>query len=198
VPKASSEISSDRRSHERFVTVFRLAKLVGEREEFCLVRNLSSGGLKVQVFSPKAVGGRVSIDLGDEQPLPARIAWVDEENIGLSFDDQIDVARALSKAPPAGRSRARPIRLSLGLDALVKVGKSQEPCRVLDISQGGAKLAMASTPNPGDHVTLEIEGLGRLNSVVRWIRQGNVGVAFPGQIHYRELAAWVGSLSPGP
>jgi hypothetical protein len=78
----------------------------------------------------------------------------------------------------------------------VKIGKSQEACRVLDISQGGAKLAMASAPTPGEHVMLEIEGLGSLNSVVRWTKQGNVGVAFPGQLHYRQLAAWVGGLRP--
>src|SRR3954469_26048412 len=64
--KVASQASTDRRSHERFVTVFRLAKLIDNREEFCLVRNLSAGGLKVQVFTPKVVGDRISIDLGDE------------------------------------------------------------------------------------------------------------------------------------
>jgi hypothetical protein len=120
-----------------------------------------------------------------------------DDNIGLTFDDQIDVGRALSKAPPPGRSRARPIRLAIGLDAVALVDQGPEPCRLLDISQGGAKLAMALAPYPGDQMTLEIEGLGKLNCVVRWTREGQVGVAFPGQLPYRNLAAWVGSLSPG-
>jgi len=195
--KAANQTSADRRASERFVTVFRLAKLIADREEFCLVRNVSAGGVKAQVFSPKAVGDRISVDFGDEQPRPARVAWVEEDNIGLSFDDQIDVGRALSKAPPPGRSRARPIRLVIELDAVATIDKVPESCRLLDISQGGAKLAMERTPYPGDHMTLEIEGLGKLNSVVRWVRRGHVGVAFPGQLPYRNLAAWVGSLSPG-
>jgi hypothetical protein len=184
----------DRRSHERFVTVFRLAKLIVDREEFCLVRNLSAGGLKVQVFSPRSVGERVLVDFGDQQPLPARVAWVEDDHIGLSFEDEIDVATALSKAPPPGRSRARPIRLAVQLDATTTVNKVTEACRVLDISQGGAKLEMGSTPVPGDQIVLEIEGLGKLSGVVRWAKKGHVGVTFPGQLPYRQLAAWVGGL----
>jgi PilZ domain-containing protein len=194
-PVSVDETASDRRSHERFVTVFRLAKLIGGREEFCLVRNVSAGGLKAQAFSPKAVDDRLAVDFGDEQLLPARVAWVDDDNIGITFDDQIDVARMLSKAPPPGRSRARPLRLTIELDMLVTIGKSEETCHLIDISQGGAKLEMSSAPNPGDRITLEIEGLGKLSCVVRWTRKGNVGVAFPGQLPYRQLAAWVGSLS---
>jgi hypothetical protein len=149
------------------------------------------------VFSPRAVGDRLAVDFGDEQPRPARIAWVADDMIGLSFDDRIDVARALSKAPPPGRSRARPIRLAVELDATAVIDQAPEPCRLLDISQGGAKLAMNPAPLPGDQMTLEIEGLGKLNGVVRWARAGQVGVAFPGQLPYRRLAAWVGSLDRG-
>ena len=54
---------ADRRSHERFVTVFRLAKLIGAREEFCLIRNVSAGGLKAeaspQLTSATRRGGAV-------------------------------------------------------------------------------------------------------------------------------------------
>jgi hypothetical protein len=193
----ASQPTSDRRSHERFVTVFRLAKLIGDREEFCLVRNVSAGGVKAQVFTPKAVGDSIVVDFGDEQPLSAHVAWVEDDNIGLSFDARIDVGRALSKAPPPGRSRARPIRLTIGFDIMAMIDEGAEPCRLLDISQGGAKLAMERAPYPGDQMTLEIEGLGKLNCVVRWTREGQVGVAFPGQLPYRNLAAWVGGLSPG-
>ena len=193
---AAAQATTDRREHERVVTVFRLAKLIGDREEFCLVRNVSEGGLKVQVFSPKSIGDRIAVDFGDERALAARVAWVEEDHIGLSFEDQIDVGRALSKAPAPGRSRARPIRLAIELEAIATIAKTPEPCRIRDISQGGAKLAMASAPPPGEEMTLEIEGLGKLQCVVRWTRDGQVGVAFPGQLPYRRLAAWVGGAKP--
>jgi hypothetical protein len=196
-PAGISSAEADRRSHERFVTVFRLAKLIGAREEFCLVRNVSAGGLKAQAFSPKVVGDRLTVDLGDELPRPAQVAWVEGDSVGISFDKKIDVARALSKAPQPGRSRARPIRLTVGLDATVTVGKTDEKCQLVDISQGGAKLAIDAALRPGDDLVLQVPGLGRLICVVRWTRKGNVGVAFPGQVPYRRLAPWVGGLSRG-
>src|SRR5580700_10460059 len=52
----------DRRSETRIMTVFRLAKLSGARDELCLVRNISGSGLKAEIFSPKAVGDEVAID----------------------------------------------------------------------------------------------------------------------------------------
>jgi hypothetical protein len=186
---------ADRRSYERFVTVFRLAKLIGAREEFCLIRNVSAGGLKAEAFSPKTVGDRLAVDFGDEQPRPARVAWVANDNIGISFDQQIDVARALSKAPPPGRSRARPIRLLVELDAVVATPASREDCQLIDISQGGAKVRMELAPKPGDKITLAVRGLGKISGVVRWAKKGKVGIVFPVQLPYRQLAAWVASLT---
>jgi hypothetical protein len=188
-------LATDRRSHERYVTVFRLAKLIGAREEFCLIRNVSAGGLKAETFTNKAVGDRVAVDFGDETPRSARVAWVANDNIGLTFDEAIDVARALSKAPRAGRTRARPIRLLVELDAGLATEASRAGCQLIDISQGGAKVRTALMLRAGDKVTLDLAGLGKIPGVIRWAKQGNAGVAFPGQLAYRRLAAWVGDLA---
>lgn len=188
------QAAEDRRTHERFVTVYRLAKLIGEREEFCLIRNISAGGVKAEAFSSKAVGDRLAIDFGDEQPRPARIAWVANDNIGIAFDERIDVAQALSKAPPPGRSRARPIRLLVEFDAVLETAGSREICRLVDISQGGTKIRMEFAPAVGAKIVIDVEGLGAIPGVVRWARKGAVGIVFTTPLSYRQLASWVGSL----
>src|SRR3954468_22212616 len=101
--RAGTSPAKDRRGAERILTVFRLAKLLGTREEFCLIRNVSSGGLKAEVFSPKVVGEALSIEFGDNLPHAATVKWVDAGFVGVAFNEAIDVVQALAKVSPPGR-----------------------------------------------------------------------------------------------
>jgi len=191
----------EQRSDKRIVSVFRLAKLIGEQEEFCLIRNISTGGLKAEVFSPKAPGDAVAIDFGDGRPQPAEVRWVKDECIGIEFDEKINVARTLMKVPAPGDRRARRLRLLLEVDAHILVARHRRECQLIDLSQGGAKIRSRLTLQVGERVRLKVAGLGTLSGVVRWVRDGHAGIAFITSLPYRELAQWIATgaadKSPG-
>src|SRR5688572_11518627 len=68
----------ERRETDRHVTILRVGILVVEgRRELCLIRNVSSGGLKAHVYSPLVVGQRVAIEFRTEQPMSGTIVWTE-------------------------------------------------------------------------------------------------------------------------
>lgn len=181
----------DRRSDDRIVTVYRVAKLLDGGEELCLIRNISGGGVKAEVFSPKTVGDPLEVDFGDGRPQSARVVWTQEDCVGLSFDDPIDIAGTLAKTPRQSDRRARRLRLLLEVEAFLLVAQHKLACQLLDISQGGTKVRTSSVVEAGDRVRLEIEGLGRISGSIRWVRDATAGIGFTTPIPYRELAQWI-------
>jgi hypothetical protein len=183
----------EQRSEARVVSVFRLAKLAGAVEELCLIRNISAHGVKLEVFSPKAVGDRVAVDFGDGRPHPAEVRWVRNDCIGLVFAETINVADTLASVPAPGDRRARRLRLPLELAAGLSLNRERSDCQLIDISQGGAKIRVQAPLAPGDRVGLDIAGLGTLAGSVRWVRDGHAGIAFAPTLPYRQLARWIAS-----
>ncbi len=185
----------EQRSEARVVSVFRLAKLIGTGEELCLIRNISAHGLKLEVFSPKTVGEDLAVDFGDGVAQPARVQWVHEDCIGLAFGNEIDVAETLARVAAPGDRRARRLRLLLEVGAHLRVRRALSDCQLIDVSQGGAKIRTATLLAPGDHVSLEVDGLGTLAGSVRWVRDSHVGIAFAAALPYRQLARWIALAS---
>ena len=181
----------EQRSDKRVVSVFRLAKLIGEQEELCLIRDISAGGLKAEVFSPKTEGEAVAVDFGDGQLHAAQVKWTQDDCVGLAFDAKINVARTLMQVPAPGDRRARRLRLMLEVGAFVLLPRRRVACQVIDVSQGGAKIRTGLRLGVGDRVRLEIDGLGIISGMVRWVRDGHAGIAFPAPLPYRDLARWI-------
>ncbi len=48
-------------------------KLSAPRDEFVLIRNISAGGVRAEVFSNRKVGERLTFDLGNEDPLSGKV-----------------------------------------------------------------------------------------------------------------------------
>jgi len=183
----------EQRSETRVVSVFRLAKLVGSGEELCLIRNISAHGVKLEVFSPKTVGETVAVDFGDGIARPGEVRWVGDDCIGLSFGEAINVAETLASVTAPGDRRARRLRLLREVAAALRFQRALSDCQLIDISQGGAKIRSQALLEPGNRVSLEIVGLGKLDGSIRWVRDGHAGVAFAPTLPYRQLARWIAS-----
>jgi hypothetical protein len=190
-PTRGRGIRRERRGHKRVTTVFRLAKLLGDREELCLIRNVSASGLKAEVFSSKSIGERLAIDFGDRQPQPARVAWVEDGYVGIAFDDHIDVVHTLENVPAPGDRRARRLRFLVALAGFILVGRRYAGCRLIDISQGGARIRTDAALEPGDRVRVTVDDRDALVGTVLWTRDGDAGIGFAAPLAYRELAGWI-------
>ncbi|HUB96122.1 MAG TPA: PilZ domain-containing protein [Stellaceae bacterium] len=52
------------------------------------------------------------------------------------------------------------------------------PCRVADLSRGGARLSVAADIAVGQAVTLVVTGIGTFRGAVIWADTGELGLAF--------------------
>ena len=64
------------------------------------------------------------------------------------------------------------------------------PCRILDLSPGGAKLDCPISVSVGTAVILDCGTLGR-SAVVRWQNAGVMGVCFDSELDAREASALI-------
>ena len=194
---AGRELEFERRSSARFLTVFRLAKLVGAQEELCLIRNISAFVLKVEVFSPKAIGSPLGIDFGDNVVRPANVVRRDGDCLGIVLNNKIDASYVLKRIPPPGDRRGRHLRLAVNVDGIVDTKGRRMSCQVVEISQGGARIRTDPAVLVTERIRLELAGLGRLSGSVRWVRNGYAGIAFTRPLPYRQLAGWLPERNRG-
>src|SRR3954466_4611345 len=92
----SEEPPTERRSGERITSVYRPALIETEHfAGFCLVRNLSPGGMMGSVYAEFAEDQPVTVTLPAADVVPGRISWSKDGKIGIRFDEQINVEQVL-------------------------------------------------------------------------------------------------------
>jgi len=188
---------AERRGDQRHLTILRVGKMIaGGVQELCLIRNISSGGLKARVYTPKAVGQTVIVELKSNQEIAGTVQWIAGNDIGIRFHERIDVEAMLANDELTGGMRPRPPRLHLSTLAILRLRSELWGIGICDISQRGAKIEIDQTLAVGDEVVIVVGDFRPLNAVVRWCRGGVAGVEFKQMIPYGELSEWLNSLGP--
>ena len=183
----------ERRQQPRHLTILRVGTLIIDgRRELCLIRNISAGGLMAHIYSVLAPGQRITVELKANQQVPGVVTWTEDANIGITFDELIDVEEMLaSQSVMENGWRTRLPRVEVDRLAMIRVGSRSYPVSTRDISQGGIKLETDNSFAPGDEVVLALEKFRAVNGVVRWYHEGTCGVSFNQVIPFRELMGWL-------
>ena len=183
----------DRRRDPRQMTILRVGALVGAHgRELCLIRNISSGGLMAHVYSHHEQGDRISVELKSNHPIAGCVQWVEESNVGIGFDEPIDVEEMLADQAAIDNGwRSRPPRVEVDRLASLRCGAQLFGVNTRDISQGGVKVETDQPLEPGSAVVLFPERFRPIHGVVRWCQGGFAGIAFNEVIPFRELMAWL-------
>ena len=168
-------LRQDRRVRERYVSVLRLGKL----SEAIEMNSYSSATSPPPACTPSSSphrrpGERLTVDLGNEDPLSGKIVWTDDNIAGVAFDDKIDIRRALARVAPPGKRRARAPRVKVDMSISARPVPRPGSCLLIDISQGGGKIRTDAPLKVGDELTLEIRGFGKVTGTIRWVRDGVV------------------------
>jgi len=183
----------ERRREQRHLTILRVGALIidGERE-LCLVRNISAGGVMAHVYREIAVGTRVEIELKNDEPLAGSVVWEADSNIGVAFDEAIDVPAflATSKILGDGRRARRP-RVEVECAAKVRFGEDVVWGVIQNISQGGVRFDCDHDLTIDSDVVLTIQGFRPLPAVVRWRRDDRYGISFIQVLPIQELCDWL-------
>ena len=184
----------ERREQPRHITILRVGMLiVGDMRELCLVRNISAGGLMAHAYSSLRIGDAVTVELRADEPIAGRITWVEDNNIGISFDTEIDVEALLAPQPPSAGRQARMPRVQVDRMATLRVGARTHWVTTRDISQGGVKIELDQPLRAGEQVVVTLDGFRPLPGALRWTHEGLAGISFNEVVPFRELMGWLRS-----
>ena len=187
-----------RRSSQRISLVYRPVLLETDGfAGFCLVRNLSCDGMMGSVYTQFAKGQQVTVQFNPDHVIEAHISWSKDGNVGIQFDEEIDVADLLRRLADkqTGTLINRAPRLHIECDGELELSGRSMPIRLRDISQRGIK-AQASFIKPGDEVLVCLPGLEPRKSLVRWTQYGLAGLNFIRPLAFEELATWAIAHQP--
>lgn len=181
---------SDRRKCDRELTLFRVGSLrIGERRELCLIKNISAGGMLIRVYCTIAPGTRVSVELKCGEPVEGTACWVEGDTIGLTFDEPVDVVELLATSMEGPRPRMP--RIAVDCTATVREGAEVHRVTVLDVSQGGLKVATDHALVGGGPVMVTLPGLAPVAGIVRWADSGCYGLTFNKVLPLPLLVGWL-------
>ena len=181
---------SDRRDAERHMTLYRVGSLsIGDRRELCLIKNISAGGMMVRSYCPIPEGTAIAVELKCGQPITGIATWYREPNVGIAFDQPIDVIEILSTSMQGPRPRMP--RIEVSCFATLREGASTYRMRACDISQGGLKLIGETVIPVASDIVVSLPGLEPQRGVVRWNEGGQIGITFNRLLPLSDLVGWL-------
>jgi PilZ domain-containing protein len=185
----------DRRNSTRHLKILRVGTVVtDERRELCLIRNISAGGVMAHVYSTFTINQEVSVALKSDHMLAGKVVWIKDGNIGIAFDDPIDVEDMLSNASLTENGLLpRKPRIEVDWLATVRAGAKITWVTVRDISQGGIKFESDTPIEPGQQVVLTIDRFRSIPGMLRWYEDGQGGISFNELVPFSELMSWLRS-----
>lgn len=190
---ADEAFAVDRRAEDRTTAVYRPVLIeTDEFAGFCLVKNLSAGGMMGVAYAEFAADQPVTIQFHPDHVITGAIVWSLEGRIGVSFNEKIDVDAVLHNlaSKHVGRLVNRAPRLNIECSGQLVVDGRTLPITVVDISQRGMKAAAAFV-KPGEEVVVHFDGMEPHKAEVRWTQGGMAGLHFVRPIGFEDLARWV-------
>ena len=180
----------ERRDGERHLTLFRVGSIMIEgRRELCLIKNVSSGGMLIRAYSAMAAGTAVSIELKQGEIIAAKVSWVNSDNVGITFDEPVDVVALLATSMDGPRPRMP--RVEVRCIASVRQDGRVFGMRARDVSQGGIKVESDRVLELAADVVVTLPGLPPIPGVVRWKEAGAYGITFNRLLALSDLVAWL-------
>jgi hypothetical protein len=185
----------ERRRQQRHLTILRVGALIVDgARELCLVRNISAGGVMAHVYRHFEIGTRVHVEIKNDEAMAGRVVWAEESNVGIAFDQKIDVPDLLATSKLLGDGRlARRPRVEINRRVRLRCGAEVYFADGIDISQGGVKLATEQKLPVNADVVVTLDGFRPLPGIVRWVKDDHVGISFLQVIPIGELCEWLRS-----
>ena len=163
----------------------------GIRHE-CEIRKISALGATVASGLAPALGDRVLIELATGQRPSGKVAWTDGSELGVRFDDSIDVIALLNRKLVSQTPERRTMpRLEVRCLAHIKCGENFLPAMLRNISSGGLQLEGSDMPAVGSYVSLFVDGLNVPSGEVIWSKGELIGVELLEELSWTSIIPWV-------
>ncbi|HEX8555612.1 MAG TPA: PilZ domain-containing protein [Sphingomonas sp.] len=170
-----------REGGKRHQSVLLIGRVVGAgAAPTCLVHDISKAGMMARFAAPPAVGSELTIEIRGLPPVTGTVRWVRGHKAGLQFEEAQDLQQVFHLRRPDG-TIARAPRFPLSAPAQLRLNGRRLAGELLDVSAGGAKIALVdeSSVAPGQtgaiHLTMIPDALF---GTVCWVREGRAGFRF--------------------
>jgi hypothetical protein len=164
----------------------------------CSIRKISALGVTVSSNIVPALGDSASIELATGQRAPGKIAWTGPNQIGVRFDDSIDVIALLNrKLVSQTRERRTMPRLEVRCPVHIKCGGQFWAATLRNISAKGLQLEADDLPAIGAYVSAFVEGLNIPPGEVVWKRGRLAGIETMEELSWTSIIPWVRGLVKG-
>ncbi|HEX8937757.1 MAG TPA: PilZ domain-containing protein [Sphingomicrobium sp.] len=158
----------------------------------CEIRKISALGAMVASNLNPALGDRVAIELATGQRPQGKIAWVRRGELGVRFEDAVDVVALLNRKLVSQTPERRTMpRIEVRCIAHLKFGGRFWPAMLRNISSGGLQIEGEELPAIGTFVSVFVEGLNIPAGEIVW-KSGNLGgVELLEELSWTSIIPWV-------
>ncbi|MET0371298.1 MAG: PilZ domain-containing protein [Sphingobium sp.] len=172
----------ERRHDALATTVFTIGKAtIGGRALPCMVRDISDGGMRIRMQNPPHLGERVLIEMRGLEPRFARTRWVLADEAGLAFEQRCNLPKIFAIRSNRPSKASRQPRFDLRRMAMLLIDGQAQVVEVVDISVGGARLALGGQIARGSVCTLTLGGFlpqPDLLGEICWVDDRQCGLRF--------------------
>lgn len=161
----------------------------------CAIRKISALGVTVASDAAPALGDKAAVELATGQRALGRIAWTGRKQIGIRFDDSIDVIALLNrKLVSQARERRTMPRLEVRSPVHLKCGGQFFVATLRNISARGLQIESGDLPAAGAFVSAFVEGLNIPAGELVWKRGKLGGIELFEELSWTSIIPWVRGL----
>jgi len=160
--------------------------------EACEIRKISALGVTLASNIAPALGEQVAVELATGQRPGGKVAWTRQGELGVRFDDSIDIIALLNrKLVSQTRERRIMPRVEVRCPVQLKCGENFWFATLRNISAHGLQLEGDELPAIGAYVTLFVEGLNVPPGEVIWKRDRLAGIEVLEQLSWTSIIPWI-------
>ncbi|MEY2942918.1 MAG: hypothetical protein RLY97_932 [Pseudomonadota bacterium] len=185
--------SADPRGSSRYTLLLRSAKLIADgREYLCILRDASSGGVKLRLFHPLPPSKFLALELGGGERYPVQCVWQKGDFVGLSFHGSVNVQSLIEEN--FAKYPRRPLRVNLHKTARMRVNHEDMHVTLVNLSQQGACIDCDAHLLLQQRLRIDIAHHVTLFAKVSWRRYPHYGLVLEQTFSLSDLAILAAQL----
>lgn len=176
----------EQRAAPRFYSLIRAAKLIsGEGEFICVVRDVSSAGVRLRCFHKPPREQTMGLELQNGEILAIERVREDGEEASFRFASEVSIERLVRESSLYPR---RPLRLNVAIPLTLRTPTGLAAAVSRNLSQQGCRVETPLPLSIDQAVILENPHFPGVRAKVRWRRDGAFGLVFDDTFSLRDFA----------
>ncbi|HEY7004897.1 MAG TPA: PilZ domain-containing protein [Sphingomicrobium sp.] len=161
----------------------------------CSIRKISALGVTVSSELMPALGDKAAVELATGQRAAGKVAWTGRKELGVRFDDSIDIIALLNrKLVSQTRERRTMPRVEARCAVHIKCGGQFWIGTLRNISSRGLQIEGDDLPAVGSYISVLVEGLNVPPGEVVWKRGKLAGIEIMEDLSWTSIIPWVRGL----